>query len=116
MSTLRAVMTPSNGAKIFSNAWSCSSRPTFAIFESTVAFIALSALTATSVSCLETESLSRSARQRSAVICACRRFARAVSRSARACCSCWSTSGVSISARSCPAFTCAPMSKYQRFT
>ncbi len=80
-----------------------------------MAFIALSALTATSVSWRDTEPLSSSACQRSAVILAWRRLACAVSRSACACWSCWSTSGESISARSCPAFTRAPMSKYQRF-
>ena len=116
MSTLRTVTTPSNGAETLSNPWSCLSRRTFAAFESTVAFVALSALTAWSVSCLETESVWSSASQRSAVIWACRRLACAVSRSARACCSCWSTSGLSISASSCPRFTWAPMSKYQPFT
>src|SRR5881397_1497514 len=47
MSTLRAVITPSNGASIFSNPCSCSSRRTFATLDSTVAFIALSAMKAT---------------------------------------------------------------------
>src|SRR5438445_396051 len=116
MSTVRGVVIPSDGSPIFPNAWSCSSRRAVATFQFQVAFIALSALTAWSVSCLETESVSRSACQRSAVIWACRRLACAVSRSARACSSCWSTSGLSISARSCPCFTCAPMSKYQAFT
>ena len=61
ISVLRAVMTPLNGAWIFSKPCSCSSRRTFAAFESTVAFVALSVLTAWSVSCLDTESLSSSA-------------------------------------------------------
>src|SRR4029077_3154576 len=41
------------------------------------------------------------------------RLASAVERLLRDCPSCWSTSGVAITAKSCPFFTCAPISKYQ---
>ena len=70
MSRLRAVMTPSNGATIFSKLWSFSSRRTLAAFELTVPFIAAAPFTAWSVSCVETEPLSRSDCHRWAVISA----------------------------------------------
>src|SRR6266849_10275682 len=43
------------------------------------------------------------------------RLACPVKRLLRACWSCWSTSGLSITASSCPCLTCAPISKYHFF-
>ena len=71
---------------------------------------------AASTSCRETASVSTSFWSRSDVIFARSSLACAVPRCARACESCWSTSGDSMSARRWPFFTRAPMSTYHFFT
>ena len=71
---------------------------------------------AESAACCETDFVAKSSRQRWSVVCASWKFACAVARSARAWRSCWSTSGVSISANVWPFFTRVPMSVYQSLT
>ena len=115
-SMLRAVMMPSNGATTREYDSSCSSWRTFALFGGDRRRFALRDPTAVSTSCCDTALVSRSSVNRFAVASASCRLASAAARVSRACWSCWSTSGVSISASSSPCFTRAPMSTYHFFS
>jgi hypothetical protein len=113
MSVSRAVTMPSNGAIRRLKPSSATSWSTFACAALTWATLAFQVKVRWSTSCLATASVLASDCQRSAVICASLALAWATLRAARACMSCWSRSGVSISASRSPAFTLLPMSCFQ---
>ncbi len=98
-SVLRAVMTPVKGATTRLNDSKSRSRATLAAAESAAAFLAAASPAFSSASCLDTDSVASSPCHRALVLLDRFSFARAVARSASACINCWSTSGVSISAR-----------------
>ncbi len=81
-SVLRAVTTPSNGATTFSKPDNSRSRWTFAFAACTCASLEAARLIFSSASCLETESVARRLRQRSAVTAAIFWLASAVATSA----------------------------------
>ena len=116
MSRLRAVITPSNGASMRSN--DCSSvqpaahsparrSPRFARLQQRHRVVRVLLR-----NCILPDQALVAIRRhlgQPALLCA-------VARSAFACASCWSSSGVSISASSSPLCTCAPISRYHAFT
>jgi hypothetical protein len=115
-STLRLVMTPSNGAVMRVKPCSWRSRCTLASAAARFAVACVRPLRRSSSSCCETTSFLRSASQRSTVLFASARLAAVWPRAASACDSCWSISGDSMTASSSPFVTWLPMSLVQRLT
>jgi hypothetical protein len=113
MSVARAVTMPSNGATSRLKPSSAMSWSTLACAARTWAMLAFQVKVRWSTSCLATASVPDSDCQRLAVISASLALASATFRAARACCNCWSRSGVSISPSTSPAFTLLPMSYFQ---
>jgi hypothetical protein len=83
--------------------------------EFTAAFLLERSAVRSSISCIETKFEAISVFRRFSVASDNLALACWLARSARACSSCWSRSGASISAITCPALTRAPISALQLF-